>query len=128
MNFTRIFVFLLLIVSCSTGVGLAQTPKTDPEFTAFLTKFRAAISRNDKEAVASMTKLPFLYDSKERNREDFIRIYPQLFTPKIRRCLASAKPLKEGENYDLFCGQLIFYLGKDGATGEYKLLEFGVND
>ncbi len=126
MKTTRVFAFLLLVISSSTIVALTQVQPTDPEFKRFLTRFRAAISRNDHEAVASMTKLPFLYESKERDRAEFIRIYPQLFTPRIRRCLAKAKPLKEGENYDLFCGQLIFYLGKD--AGEYKLLEFGVND
>ncbi len=126
MKTKRVFVLVVLMIFSSTGVGVSQKPNPDPEFTAFLTKFRTAISRNDKAAVASMTKLPFLYDSKERNREEFIRIYPQLFTPKIRRCLTTAKPVKEGENYDLFCGQLIFYLGKDG--GEFKFLEFGVND
>lgn len=126
MKTSPFLVFLLLMIFSSSSICFPQTPKSDPEFTAFLTKFRAAISGNDKAAVASMTKLPFLYENKERNREEFIRIYSELFTPKIRRCLATAKPLKEGENYDLFCGQLIFYLGKD--SGEYKLLEFGVND
>ena len=116
----------MLLMVLTVGILYASPSQTDPEFTAFLTKFRAALAKNDKAAVASMTKLPFLYDSKERNREEFLRIYPQLFTPKIRRCIARAKPLKEGENYDVFCGELIFYFGKDG--GEYKFLEFGVND
>lgn len=127
MRANRLASLLVLILIGSAIFGdVAQSQTAEPEFTAFLTRFRAAISKNDKEAVASMTKLPFLYESKERSREEFIRIYPQLFTPAIRRCLVRAKPLKEGENYDLFCGQLIFYLGKD--SGEYKLLEFGVND
>ena len=85
------------------------------------------MARNDKETIANVTKLPFLYESKERDRAGFIQIFNQLFTRKIRQCIAKAKPVKEGENYDVFCGQLIFYFGKD-TDGKFKFLEFGVND
>jgi hypothetical protein len=125
MTKNRVFAATLLMVL--TAAILDATPqKTDSDFTTFWQRFKGAISSNDKTALASMTRLPFLYDSKERSREQFIKIYPQLFTPKIRRCLVRAKPMPEGENYDVFCGELIFYFGKDG--GKYKLLEFGVND
>jgi hypothetical protein len=115
---------LLLLLSAQ----LFATPRaqTNAQFSEFWQRFKAAISKNDKEAVASMTKLPFLYENKERSRAEFIRIYPQLFTPAVRRCIVRAKPLREGENYDVFCGELIFYFGKDGD--EFKLLEFGAND
>lgn len=115
---------LLLILLTSANAQTSATPET---FNAFWKTFKAAIARNDKEAVADVTKLPFLYDSKERDRAGFLKIYDQLFTRKIRRCMATAKPTKEGENYDIFCGELIFYFGKD-TDGKFKLLEFGVND
>ena len=114
-------IFLLLLFVAPT---FAQAPQT---FSSFWTTFRGAIARNDKEAVADITKLPFLYDSKERDREGFLKIYPQLFTRKIRRCVATAKPSREGENYEIFCGDLILYFGKD-TDGKYKFIEFGVND
>jgi hypothetical protein len=116
---------LLLLLTLSTVP--AQTPAKAETFTSFWTTFKAAIARNDKEAVADVTKLPFLYDSQERDRAGFLKIYGELFTRKVRRCIATAKPVKEGQNYDVFCGQLIFYFGKD-TDGKYKLLEFGVND
>ena len=115
---------LLLALLTSTNGQTSATPET---FNAFWKTFKAAIARNDKEAVADVTKLPFLYESKERDRAGFLKIYDRLFTRKIRRCMATAKPTKEGENYDVFCGELIFYFGKD-ADGKFKLLEFGVND
>ena len=114
-------VLLLLLIITPT---YSQTPQT---FSSFWKSFKAAVARNDKQAVADVTKLPFLYDSKERDREDFIKIYPQLFSRKVRRCVATAKPTKEGENYEIFCGELIFYFGKD-TDGKYKFSEFGVND
>ena len=120
---TLIFSLVLIFVAAH-----AQPQTTANEtFTSFWKNFKAAIARNDKQAVADLTKLPFLFDSRERDRAGFIKIYPQLFTPKIRRCIATAKPLKEQEGYDIFCGEIIFYFGKD-ADGKWKLSDFGPND
>jgi hypothetical protein len=121
-NFTGVLV-LCVALTCAN----AQTSSSPATFTSFWKTFKAAMARNDKQAVADVTKLPFLFESQERDRAGFIKIYDQLFTRKIRRCIATAKPVKEGENYDVFCGGLIFYFGKD-TDGKYKLLEFGVND
>ena len=121
---------MLIIMALLLGTvatGRSQGTVADPGFESFWKTFKAAIAKNDKEAVADVTKLPFLYDSKERDRAGFIKIYPSLFTARIRRCIATAKLVKEQENYDVFCGQLIFYFGKD-SDGKYKFLEFGVND
>ena len=121
----QLITILLLLLTLSSVS--AQTPTTAETFASFWTTFKAAVARNDKEAVADVTKLPFLYDSKERDRAGFLKIYAELFTRKVRRCVATAKPKKEGQNYDVFCGELIFYFGKD-TDGKFKLLEFGVND
>jgi len=126
MNSVKKLATLTVLFSALT-LSNAQTASTSTSFASFWKTFKATIARNDKQAVADVTKLPFLYDSKERDREGFIKIYDQLFSRKVRRCIATAKPAKEGENYDVFCGDLIFYFGKD-TDGKYKLLEFGVND
>ena len=118
-------IVLLLFVLLSSAKG--QTSTSPETFSGFWKTFKAAVARNDREAVADLTKLPFLYESKDRDRAGFVKIYNQLFTRKIRSCIATVKPKKEGENYDVFCGELIFYFGKD-ADGKYKFLEFGVND
>ena len=126
MNYQKkLLSILVLLVSLTTTI--AQTTAKSENFPAFWTSFKTAMARNDKEAIADMTKLPFLFDSKERDRAGFIQIFNQLFTRKTRQCIAKAKPVKEGENYDVFCGELIFYFGKD-TDGKFKFLEFGVND
>lgn len=126
MNYqTKLLAIVLLLASLT--LANAQTSTQPETFSTFWTSFKAAMARNDKEAIADVTKLPFLYDSKERDRAGFIQIFNQLFTRKIRQCIAKAKPVKEGENYDVFCGELIFYFGKD-TDGKLKFLEFGVND
>jgi hypothetical protein len=117
----------ILVILVSLTITSAQTPAKPETFPAFWSSFKAKMARNDKGAIADVTKFPFLFDSKERDRAGFVQIFNQLFTRKIRQCIAKAKPEKEGENYDVFCGDLIFYFGKD-TDGKYKFLGFGVND
>ena len=126
MKSTRQLTAVVLVV-LALSIVTAQTPTKPETFASFWKTFKAAIARNDKEAIADLTILPFLYDSKERDRAGFLKIYGQLFTRKIRRCIATAKPLKEGNGYEVFCGELIFYFDRD-TDGRYKFREFGVND
>ena len=121
----RIWSITLLLLAISLHSAMGQVAR-DQEFKTFWPRFKSAVVNNDKEAVASMTKFPFLYDSEERTRAGFMKIQDQLFTRKIRKCFATAKPLKERDAYDVFCGGLIFYFGR--SEGEYKFLEFGVDD
>src|SRR6266498_4389227 len=79
-----------------------KTPPMDPAFAAFWVKFKTALAKNDKEAVASMTRLPFLFDSREQTRAGFLKIYDQLFSARVKKCFVSAKPLKEGDDYEVF--------------------------
>jgi hypothetical protein len=113
---------LLLLVPLNDA---AQTAAPDPSFQPFWSKFKAAVAANDKEAVASMTKLPFLFDSKERTRAEFIKIYPQLFDLKVRKCFPTAKVLKEGDVHEVFCAKLIFYFGN--VDGKYMFTEFAAD-
>ncbi len=114
---------LLLVIAQS---NLEAQPRSDREFNAFWIRFRTAMIKNDKEAIASMTRFPFLYDSKERSRAGFMAIQIKLFTRRVRKCFATAKPLKEGDVYDVFCDGIIFYFGK--SDSEYRFLEFGPDD
>lgn len=98
----------------------------DQNFEAFWAKFKAAVAKDDKEAVAPMTKLPFLFESKERTREEFIKtVYDQLLDRRVKRCFATAKLVKEGDPYEVFCGKHIFHFGL--VEGSYKFTEFAVD-
>ena len=103
----------------------AQTNHLDQSFQSFWLKFKAAVANNDKQAIASMTKLPFLFEDKQRTRAKFIKIYNQLFDMKVRKCFARAKVQAEGELYEVFCAKRIYYFGKEGE--KYKFIEFGVD-
>ena len=73
-----------------------------------------------------MTKLPFLYDSKEQSRSGFLKIYDRLFSARIKKCLAAAKPIKDGDNYEAFCSKTIFIFSK--IDGQYRFTEIGADD
>ena len=117
----------IIILALSISIVPAQTSTKPETFGAFWKTFKVAIARNDKEAIADLTKLPFLYDSQERDRAGFLKIYGQLFTRKVRRCIATARPQKDADTYEVYCGELIFYFSKD-TEGKYQFREFGVND
>lgn len=114
---------VLLFVMCAQAT--AQSTRDAKAFNLFWTKFRSAVTKNDKAAVASMTKLPFLFESVERDRTGFIKIYDELFDARVRKCFGTAKTMKEGDVYEVFCAGRIFYFGK--VDGNFKFTEFGVD-
>ena len=120
---------LTVILMISLG-GLSQvwdqSRSADPSFNAFWIKFKAAVARRDKGGVADMTKLPFMLDSKDVDRAGFIKQYDLRFTQRVRRCFARAKPTKDQDAYEIFCGEQIFLFAK--VEGVYKFTEIGVND
>lgn len=117
---------LLFLASTLPAAGQRRGPTSDPSFNAFWTQFKDAIAKNDKNRVADMTKLPFMMNSVDHDRGGFIKEYPKLFTPRMRRCFPRAKVIKEGEGYEIFCGDQIFLFGR--VDGVWKFVEIGVND
>ena len=118
---------VLLVLGCVLPVSSqSRTARVDPEFTTFWIKFKAAVAGNDKAAVADMTKLPFMLDNKSLDRAGFIKQYNSLFTPKMRGCFARARPSRDQDSMEIFCGQQIFLFAKVG--GVFMFTEIGVND
>ena len=97
-------------------------------FAAFWVEFKTAVVKDDKEAIAGMTKLPFPYGSKQLAKVDFIKKCAELFNQKTRRCFSKAKPVKDDgrDSYSVFCGEEIFVFEK--VNGEYRFTDIGMND
>ncbi len=97
-------------------------------FAAFWLQFKAAVAKNDKEAIAEMTKLPFPTGSKPWSKAEFIKECGTLFHGEARKCFAKAKPVKEDDrdSYSVFCGEEIFVFSK--VNGEYRFTDIGMND
>jgi len=126
MRILLTMIVMTLVFLPVQGITQSGSKTLDPAFTAFLTKFKAAVAKDDKEAVATMTKLPFLFDSKEQKHDGFIKIYDKLFTARVKKCFATAKPVKDGDSYEIFCGKTIYLFAK--VNGSYKFTEIGAND
>jgi len=122
----RLLVTLLLIFSISGAAGAQNKNKVDNAGLQFWTKFKTAVAKNDKETVASMTRLPFLFQGRELAKPGFIQKFDAIFSVRVKRCFAKATLVKEGDGFEVFCGQQIFLFEKVGAV--YRFTEIGVND
>ena len=71
---------LLLIVPCLSRAAERQ-PQAE-SFATFWMKFKSAVAKNDKEAVAAATKLPFM---NQLTKAAFLKQYPSLFTKAVRK-------------------------------------------
>lgn len=98
----------------------------EEKFDEFWTKFKAAIQRNDKNAIAEMTKFPYLLQGNFLNKAQFIKSYGTIFDASTRKSLVKQKPLKDKDCYMVFCGEEIFIFAKVG--GRYLFTEIGAND
>ncbi len=98
----------------------------DAAFDAFWTKFKAALVKNDKEAIASMTKLPYDAYEKPMDKKKFIAHCNTIFNKKKRDCLIKQKPVQDKTGFSAFCDDDIYCFEK--VNGTYLFTEIGVND
>lgn len=117
---------LIAILSVLACLAMPAWAAPDKEFNAFWIKFKSAIQKNDKAAVTSMTKLPYMLESKNLNREQFMQKYNLIFSPSVKKSLLKEKPLKDKDCYMVFSGEEIFIFAK--VKGKYMFTEIGVND
>lgn len=117
---------ILLSALLVSLLGLAQPALAADGFTNFWTQFKAALTKRDKSALASMTKLPFLYNSKNLQKSQFIAMIDEILPAKLSKCFVKEKPQFDKGSYFAFCGEQIFIFSK--VEGKYLFTEIGVND
>jgi len=124
----RFFSHLLASLICAMMFGQSvKAAPIDPQFDAFWTKFKAAVAKRDKQAVAAMTKLPFLFESKMINKQQFLAKFDQVLPKNTAACFKKEKPVADRDNtYDVFCGETIYLFNK--VNGKWMFAEIGVND
>jgi hypothetical protein len=117
----------LLMLSAVASHVQSQQAKSTQTFASFWAQFKAAVAKNDKEAVATMTRFPFPFGGVEVTRDEFIKKYHLIFDRKIKRCFAKAKPVGDEESYyQVYCGEEIY--GFERVEGKYKFTDIGAND
>lgn len=123
----RFLLLVAILLLLAGGFGFAQNKtEVDDAGMQFWAKFKAAVAKNDKEAVASMTRLPFTIQGRDLTKTGFIQKFPAIFDAGVKRCFAKAKLVREGDGFEVFCGQQIFLFDK--VDGAYKFTEIGAND
>jgi hypothetical protein len=63
--------------------------KDTPKAMAFFERLRAAVERNDRNAVAEMVHFPLRVNGKYRvtNRKEFLHVYHRVFDVKVRKAI-----------------------------------------
>ncbi len=115
---------LALLVLIPTALGSGNpSDQTSRAFTAFWAEFKTAVAKNDREAVASMTKFPF-DNGKMISRAQFFKSYDRIFDQAAQKCFTQAKPEKEEEgSYRVSCGRKTFVF--DLMRGKYRFIGIG---
>lgn len=136
VRFLRVAMVPLAIGTLAIAPGLkaqdaetseaAESAAPDPAFDGFWQRFREAVTLDDRESVRSMTRLPILLEGKEYDGDGFLDRFDWLFTSAEKECFASEAPARDGDLYELFCGEMIFIFRNDG--GGYRFTEIGAND
>jgi hypothetical protein len=117
---------LAIIASILITLPAHAAGKPDKQFDAFYSKFKTALVKKDKNAVADMTKLPFLYDSKWLDKKQFVAKMNEIIPKSAVSCLQKEKAITDNKITEVFCGEAIYCFEK--IKGEYKFTEIGVND
>ena len=111
----RVISVFLAIAACAIGCRfsiLAADPEpigSQIDFPAFWKKFKSAVARCDKSAVAEMTKFPLSmpYEIKAvKNKEGLLRRYNEIFKGEANaaQCFKSAESHKESDRrYEIYC-------------------------
>ena len=123
---------LLIALICLCAAPSVPThkpllPQTTPAFAAFWPKFQSAVAKNDKEALAAMTKFPLTMPygvPAVKTKAQFLQRYGKIFDAETRKCFAAAQPERENKKsarYNVFCGEAMLYVF-DLTGGVYKLV------
>lgn len=117
---------ILLSVLLVAFLGLFQAAFAADEFPTFFAQFKTALKKRDKTALANMTKLPFLYNSKNLQKAQFIGKIDEILPAKLASCFEKEKPVSDGGYWSAFCGEQIYIFSK--VNGKYMFTDIGVND
>ena len=97
----------------------------DDGFAPFWKAFQGEVARNSADGVQRLTRLPFLFENKERGAAEFGAVYRALFTPKVRACIAQAKPMAEDDGHVVFCAPTSFYFRRERDA--WRFVEFSAD-
>jgi hypothetical protein len=129
-------VVALLALSLMMAVRptVAVTPQSDPSIQPFWNKFKTAVNKGDKEAVASMSKFPIEMPygfPKIKTKAQLIKRYRELFSVQANalKCFGDAMPKVNDDDKNRFtvgckdkAGNEVVVYGFLKTAGGWKLI------
>ena len=103
----------------------AQENAASPAMKQFWGKFQSAVAKNDRAAVAALTKFPLGMPygvPSIKTRAQLIRRYGEIFDAETRKCFAGARPQVEdakAKKFSINCGEAMMYWF-EFSGGTYK--------
>ncbi|MBC7796810.1 MAG: hypothetical protein H7Z37_08055 [Pyrinomonadaceae bacterium] len=104
----KIFAAILLIFSALI-LNVGANPAKQTNFDVFWKKFKSAVAKSDKTAVAAMVKFPVSMSygvASIKSKAAFIKRYDEIFNDEVdvERCFAKNAPQKsDAKNYVVSC-------------------------
>ena len=99
-------------------------------FAGFWKTFAAAVAKNDRGALAKLTALDAGLNDGPGAPKTLDQYFAKFLTPKVRTCLAAAKPVRDAHDatvtYAAFCGQLIYTF--ETRAGAWRFTGIGADD
>jgi len=100
--------FLLAAIFCAGFCFATMSVSAQADFNTFWTKFNTAVAKNDKAAVASMTKFPLVMPYGVKNvktKAEFLKHYDDIINMEAnaKRCFQATKPIRDGKTYAVWC-------------------------
>ncbi|HEX8249507.1 MAG TPA: hypothetical protein VF599_15110 [Pyrinomonadaceae bacterium] len=123
------FFLTAVLVCCFAGnaFGVAVSSRQDAAFKAFWAKFKSAVAKKDKNAAASLSRLPVsmpAFQKSVRTKADFLRRYNHIFNGEAdaAKCFRNS-PLQKvsAKRYEVNCG---FKTDRTGDGGEPIVYSF----
>lgn len=123
------FFLTAVLVCCFVGnaFGAVNSERQDAVFKAFWAKFKAAVAKKDKMAVANLSRFPIsmpAFQKAVRTKADLLRRYGRIFDGEAdaAKCFQNATPQKaSAKSYEVNCG---FKNDPNGDGGEPIVYSF----
>lgn len=120
-----VVVLVLTLVAISRASSIVVNVQSDPSIQTFWGKFKTAVNKGDKEAVASMSKFPVEMPygfPRIKTRAQLIKRYRELFSVQANalKCFGNAMPKVNEEDKNQFTVGC-----KDKAGNEVVVYGFG---
>ena len=134
MRNTIVLALLTLSLIMVVRPTLAVTPQSDPSIQTFWSKFKTAVNKSDKEAIASMSKFPIVMPygiPRIRTKAQLIKRYRELLSVLANavKCFGEAVPKVDEADKSKFtvgckdkAGNEVVVYGFAKTAGGWKLV------